>query len=61
MEKNTYGMLSDNDIRQYFGKEIKIYTQHKTGDLKFDLDKQLQLASIDLRFRNECSRLKILI
>lgn len=58
MEKNTYGMLSDNDIRQYFGKEIKIYTQHKTGDLKFDLDKQLQLASIDLRFRNECSRLK---
>lgn len=51
-------MLSDNDIRQYFGNKIKIYTQYKTGELKFDIDKQLQLASIDLRFRNECSRLK---
>ncbi len=58
MDKNIYGMLSDNDIRRYFGKEIKIYTEYRTGELKFDLDKQLQLASIDLRFRNEYSKFK---
>ena len=52
------GMLSDVDIRKYFGSEIKIYTDVKNGDLHFDLDKQLQLASIDLRFRNEFKRFK---
>ena len=52
------GMLSDLDIRKYFGSEIKIYTDVKNGDLYFDLDKQLQLASIDLRFRNEFKRFK---
>lgn len=52
------GMLSDIDIRSCFGDEIKIYTNYKDGEFKFDLDKQLQLASIDLRFRNECKRFK---
>ena len=52
------GMLSDNDIRRYFGKDIKIYTENKTGEYSFNLDKQLQLASIDLRFRNEGKRFK---
>lgn len=52
------GMLSDIDIRNCFGDEIKIYTDYKTGEFSFDLDKQLQLASIDLRFRNECKRFK---
>lgn len=58
MNDSIYGMLSDEDIRKYFGKKIKIYTEDKTGDFKFDLDKQLQLASIDLRFRNDCKRFK---
>lgn len=52
------GMLSDVDIRNCFGEEIKIYTDNKSGEFSFDLDKQLQLASIDLRFRNECKRFK---
>lgn len=52
------GMLSDIDIRNCFGKEIKIYTDYKSGEFSFDLNKQLQLASIDLRFRNECKRFK---
>lgn len=52
------GMLSDIDIRNCFGEEIKIYTDNKYGEFSFDLDKQLQLASIDLRFRNECKRFK---
>ena len=52
------GMLSDIDIRNCFGEEIKIYTDYKSGEFSFDLDKQLQLASIDLRFRNECKRFK---
>lgn len=58
MDKAMCGMLSDNDIRRYFGKDIKIYTEHKTGEYSFNLDKQLQLASIDLRFRNEGKRFK---
>lgn len=52
------GMLSDIDIRKCFGNDIKIYTNYKEGEFKFDLNKQLQLASIDLRFRNECKRFK---
>lgn len=58
MDKAMCGMLSDNDIRRYFGKDIKIYTENKTGEYSFNLDKQLQLASIDLRFRNEGKRFK---
>lgn len=52
------GMLSDIDIRNCFGEEIKIYTDYKSGEFSFDLDKQLQLASIDLRFRNKYKRFK---
>lgn len=53
-----YGMLSDVDIKKYIGKGIEIYTEHENDELKFDLDKQLQLASIDLRFRNEFKKFK---
>ena len=58
LNEKTSGMLSDVDIRQLFGNEIKIYTEYKHGDFAFNLDSQLQLASIDLRFRNECKRFK---
>ena len=44
------GVLSDVDIREFWGKGIEIDTYQK-GDWAFDLDKQLQLGSIDLRFR----------
>ncbi len=54
----VYGMLSDVDIKKYIGKGIEIYTEHENDELKFDLDKQLQLASIDLRFRNEFKKFK---
>lgn len=56
MNEKLAGMLSDKDIRQHFGKKIKIYTEERTGEYSFNLDKQLQLASVDLRFRNECKR-----
>lgn len=51
-------MLSDIDIKQYFGNEIDIYIDDKAGIVQFDLEKQLQLASIDLHFRHECKRFK---
>lgn len=54
----VYGMLSDVDIKKYIGKGIEIYTEHENDELKFDLDKQLQLASIDLRFRNEFKKFR---
>lgn len=57
-KKDVYGMLSDVDIRKYFGNGIEIFTEHRGDELQFDLNKQLQLASIDLRFRNECKRFK---
>lgn len=50
------GMLSDQDVRTFWGKGINIFTS-EGGELAFDLDKQLQLASIDLRFRHECKRI----
>lgn len=53
-----YGMLSDVDIIKYFGKGIDIYTEHENDELKFNLNKQLQLASIDLRFRSDYKRFK---
>ena len=36
------GVLSDVDIREFWGKGIEIDTYQK-GDWAFDLDKQLQL------------------
>lgn len=57
-KKDIYGMLSDVDIRKYFGNGIEIFTEHRGDEFQFDLNKQLQLASIDLRFRNECKRFK---
>lgn len=53
-EKICYGcgMLSDIDIKRYFNDGIKIFT-HESGKFSFDLEKQLQLGSVDLRFRRE--------
>lgn len=58
MNENIVGMLSDKDIKQYFGNQIKIFTENRYGEYSFNIDKQLQLASIDLRFRHECKRFK---
>ena len=43
------GMLSDVDIKRYWGKGIKIHTDYKEGEYAFDLGKQLSYGSIDLR------------
>ena len=51
------GVLSDVDIREFWGKGIEIDTYQK-GDWAFDLDKQLQLGSIDLRFRPDYKKFK---
>lgn len=52
------GMLSDTDIKYYWNKGIYIFTS-ENGELAFNLDKQLQLGSIDLRFRHDCKRISI--
>lgn len=52
------GMLSDNDIRKYYKKGINIFTS-ETGELEFNLDKQLKLGSVDLRFRHEYKRFNL--
>lgn len=49
------GMLSDTGIRNYFKNGIDIYTDGKDG-YTFDLDSQLHVGSIDLRFRHLCQR-----
>lgn len=51
-------MLSDTDIKYYFGDEIDIYINDPIGAVNFDLESQLQLASIDLHFRYDCKRFK---
>lgn len=51
-------MLSDVDIRHYWKKGIDIYTSGVDA-LPFDLDKQLQLGSIDLHFRYEFGRIEV--
>lgn len=52
------GMLSDNGIREYYKKGIDIYTDEKDGS-SFDLDKQLHVGSVDLRFRHLCNRIHL--
>lgn len=52
------GVLSDVDIREFWGKGIEIDTYQK-GDWAFDLDKQLQLGSIDLRFRPDYKKFNL--
>lgn len=52
------GMLSDNGIRHYFGKGINIYTEGKDG-LAFNLDEQLHVGSVDLRFRHLYNRFSL--
>lgn len=51
-------MLSDIDVRKYFGKGINVYTDEKDKNA-FDLDKQLQLGSIDLRIGRLHRRIKL--
>lgn len=52
------GMLSDSDIRHFWNNGINIFTS-EDGELAFDIDKQLQYGSIDLRFRHEYTRIKL--
>lgn len=52
------GMLSDNGIREYFKKGIDIYTDEKDGS-SFELEKQLHVGSIDIRFRHLCKRIHL--
>lgn len=58
-EKTISGILSDTAIKEYWNKGIFIQTEHKSGQLAFNLDKQLQPGSIDLRFRNDIDRIKL--
>ncbi len=58
-DKMISGILSDTAIRECWGKEILIQTEYKNGELAFNLEKQLQPGSIDLRFRNEINRFKL--
>ena len=53
------GVLSDTAIRKYWNNGIFIQTEHKTGQLAFNIDEQLQPGSIDLRFRNNINRIKL--
>ncbi len=55
---HVLGMLSDNDIKSFWGHGIDISTTEK-GDLAFNLEKQLQLGSVDLRFRHEYKKIKL--
>lgn len=53
-----YGFLSDIDIKRYLKDgSIKIETLWH-DELAFNPEKQVQLGSVDLRFRHECKRMK---
>ena len=53
-----YGFLSDIDIKRYLKDgSIKIETMWH-DELAFNPEKQVQLGSVDLRFRHECKRIK---
>jgi dCTP deaminase len=51
------GLLSDYDIKYYWGKGIDIYTVDNYPD--FEPEKQIQPGSVDLRFRNEFKRFSL--
>lgn len=51
------GMLSDVDIKLFWGNGIDIFSP-ESGELAFDLEKQLQYGSIDLHFRHEYKKMK---
>ena len=54
---NNNGMLSDIDIKKYLHSgDIKIFT-NEHGELAFNMEKQLQPGSVDLRFRHECKKI----
>lgn len=50
--------MSDIDIKLFWSKGINIFSS-ETGELAFNLEKQLQLGSIDLHFRHEYSKIKL--
>ena len=52
------GILSDIDIKSFWNNGIYIFSS-ETDELAFDLEKQLQLGSIDLHFRHEYSKIKL--
>jgi len=52
------GIMSDIDIKSFWGKGINIFSS-ETGELAFNLEKQLQLGSIDLHFRHEYSKIRL--
>lgn len=52
------GILSDVDIKSFWGKGINIFSP-ESGELAFNLEKQLQLGSIDLHFRHEYSKISL--
>ena len=52
------GMMSDIDIKSFWGKGTNIFSS-ETGELAFNLEKQLQLGSIDLHFRHEYSKIRL--
>ena len=59
-EDNSFpsGMLSDIDIKSFWCKGINIFSS-ETGELAFNLKKQLQLGSIDLHFRHEYKKIRL--
>ena len=52
------GILSDIDIKSFWGHGINIFSS-ETGELAFNLEKQLQLGSIDLHFRHAYSKIRL--
>ena len=56
--RDNAGMLSDRDIKQFWGRGIDIQAAEK-GELAFNLDEQLQFGSIDLHFRHEYKKIRL--
>ncbi len=52
------GMLSDTGIREYFKNGIDIFTDEKDG-YSFNLDEQLHIGSVDLRFRHLYNKIQL--
>ena len=58
--RDNAGMLSDRDIKQFWGRGIDIQAAEK-GELAFNLDEQLQFGSIDLHFRHEYKKIRLFL
>ena len=57
--KYDAGLLSDVDIREFLNNGISITASGAEGYF-FDPDKQIQFGSIDLHFRHDCKRMKLM-